>query len=102
MPKNKLNPHLEAKVLHKYAGEIDLKKLWKEEEDKEADPAQIETLINAAPIRQAFFIIEMIIQLQEGRKAKPPRVTSAPSAPNIMVTGRAFSEPTNGLSPLSD
>jgi hypothetical protein len=42
MPKrNKINPHLEAKVLYQHGGKIDLKKLWEAEEDKEADPKVI-------------------------------------------------------------
>lgn len=45
MPKkNKINPYLEAKVLVENNGVIDLKKLWKEEEDKELDPKEVAKL----------------------------------------------------------
>lgn len=36
--KSKAQEFLEAKVIHKYGGRIDLKELWKREEDKELDP----------------------------------------------------------------
>jgi len=36
---------LESRILHRYGGKIDLAKLWKEEEDKEADPERMEKLI---------------------------------------------------------
>ena len=45
MKKSKTQDYLEAKVLHKHGGKIDLKKVWEEEQDKEADPARMEALI---------------------------------------------------------
>jgi hypothetical protein len=46
MPKrpSKTQKYLEAKVIHKMHGKIDLKELWKAEEDKEAEPEVIERL----------------------------------------------------------
>jgi hypothetical protein len=40
MPRKKSKTHelLEAKVLYKHDGKIDLKKLWEKEVDKELDP----------------------------------------------------------------
>jgi hypothetical protein len=42
--KSKTQEYLEAKVIHKMNGVIDLEKLWKAEEDKELDPKVIERL----------------------------------------------------------
>jgi hypothetical protein len=36
--KSKTQERLEAKVIHKLDGKIDLEALWKAEEDKELDP----------------------------------------------------------------
>jgi hypothetical protein len=41
---SKAQEFLEAKVIHKMNGKIDLKELWKAEEDKEAEPEVIERL----------------------------------------------------------
>ena len=46
MPKkpSKTQEYLAAKVIHKHGGKIDLKKLWKDEEDKELDPKRVAAL----------------------------------------------------------
>ena len=51
MPKkrSRTQEHLEAQVLHEHSGVIDMKKLWKKEEDKELDPNLVKTLVNANP-----------------------------------------------------
>jgi hypothetical protein len=36
---------LEAKVIHKMNGKIDLKELWKSEEDKELSPELVDKLV---------------------------------------------------------
>jgi hypothetical protein len=42
--KSKTQEYLEAKVLYKHNGVIDLKKLWASEEDKELEPTRVEEL----------------------------------------------------------
>jgi hypothetical protein len=54
MPKrNKTQEHLEATVMFKHGGKIDLKKLWAKDSEVEADPQKINNLINASKIRPA-------------------------------------------------
>jgi hypothetical protein len=45
--------NFEAKVIHT-GGRIDLRKLWKEEENKEADPIVINHILNEAQVRSAL------------------------------------------------